>query len=81
MKQFVSPASGRCSDFTSIFNSLVAVSSRKTVGNYQCSEEIVTSLQNLLAGTLSLQELSSMKVLLQAVIYALSFTFMNFTRL
>lgn len=55
MKQFVSPASWCCSDFTIIFHSLVAVSTRKMVGNYQYSREIVTSLQNVLTGTLGLQ--------------------------
>lgn len=84
MKQFVSPASWWCSNFTIIFHSAIADSSRKVGGNNQCSEEIATSLQNVLTGTLRVtvsSGLSSMKVLLQAAICAISFTFMNFTRL
>lgn len=84
MKQFVSPASWCCSDFTIIFHSVIAVSSRKMGGNNQCFEEIATSLQNVLPGTLRVtvsSRSSSMKVLLQAAICAISFTFMNFTGL
>lgn len=63
---------------------MIAVSSGKAGGNNQCSEEMATSQQNVLTGVLRVtvsSGLSSMKVLLQAAICAVSLTFMNFTRL